>query len=59
MGLLKESVVDVEEVEDSVEAEVAEVADTQLSVEEERAVCWWVGATEVSRHSRDLIRTSL
>jgi hypothetical protein len=40
MGLSKESVVVVEEVEDSVEAEVAEVADMQLSVEEERAVCW-------------------
>lgn len=32
--------VEVEEVEDSVEAEVAEVADMQLSVEEERAECW-------------------
>jgi hypothetical protein len=39
MGLSKESVVDVEEMEDSVEAEVAEVADMQLSVEEERAEC--------------------
>jgi hypothetical protein len=40
MGLSRESVVDVEEMEDSVEAEVAEVADMQLSVEEERAECW-------------------
>lgn len=30
---------DVEEMEDSVEAEVAEVADMQLSVEEERVEC--------------------
>jgi hypothetical protein len=40
MGLSRVSVVDVEEMEDSVEAEVAEVADMQLSVEEERAECW-------------------
>jgi hypothetical protein len=39
MGLSRESVVDMEETEDSVEAEVAEVADMQLSVEEERAEC--------------------
>jgi hypothetical protein len=39
MGLSKESEVDMEETEDSVEAEVAEVADMQLSVEEERAEC--------------------
>lgn len=30
---------DIEEMEESVEAEVAEVADMQLSVEEERAGC--------------------
>jgi len=39
MGLSKESMVDVEETEESVEAEVAEVADMQLSVEEERGEC--------------------
>ena len=39
MGLSKESMVDIEEIEESVEAEVAEVADMQLSVEEERAGC--------------------
>jgi len=58
MGLSKELVVDVEEMEESVEAEVAEVADMQLSVEEERGECWWVGVTEVSRHSRDFGRRS-
>lgn len=39
MGLSKESMVDIEEIEESVDAEVAEVADMQLSVEEERAGC--------------------
>lgn len=40
MGLLKESAVDTEEMEESVEAEVADVADMQLSVDADRGGCW-------------------
>lgn len=39
MGLLYESSVEMDEMEESVETEVAEVADMQLSVEEDRVGC--------------------
>ena len=47
-GLLYESMVEADEIDESVEAEVAEVADKALSVDEER------GGTDVFKLRRDL-----